>query len=264
MPIVPVIPVTGVPQKPTDPKPGDKTGLVVGYLFNEGSGLPKDVIGALNPSAPSAGASWVDTPWGKGYSIQNPLYFGSKDIPPPITFHVLFKPVYLSEGSAYATALVFGEADNSGNVIDGVGIKFGSSVDPVYAFGAFYGQQTFSYVPIQPQQNEWITISYTYDGTSASIYINGAPTLEMNQPTPAPTVSKRWVIGGPGFSGVVADARVYGRVLSDSEISTIASSPGMWLDYAGIDLSGHAWWRHVWHTQGATVRVARRVARVGR
>lgn len=264
MPIVPVIPVTGVPQKPTETKPSDKTGLVFGYLLNEGSELPQDVFGNLDPSIIPSGASWVDTPWGKGYSIQNPLYLGVKDVPPPITFHALFKPTYLPDNSPYVTALVLGEVDDSGNVIDGVGIKWGDADDPVYAFGSFYGQQTFSYVPIQPQQNEWITVSYTYDGTSASIYINGAPTLELNQPTPAPPVSKRWVIGGPGFKGVVADARVYGRVLSDSEISTIASSPTMWLDYAGIDLSGHAWWRHVWHTQGGAVRVARRVARVGR
>lgn len=268
MSIVPVIPTTGVPQKPENPKQTPKSGMVIGYLFNEGVGLPKDIMGKLNPTSPAPDGGWEQPsiPWGAGYRItQGPIYLGELDVLPPRTIHVLFKPFYLPAGSPAREALIFGEINTQAAPVSGVGIKFGSDSDTAQAFGIYNGHTSYSFTPIQPQDHDWISVTYTHDGTTATIYINGSPTKDVSSIPTAPPGGRDWVIGGPNFSGVLADARVYNRALSDGEVAAITSGPTMWNDYIGIEpIRGRQWRRRTFVLPGGAIRTSRRVAKIAR
>lgn len=268
MAIVPVLPTTGVPQKPDKPKKTPGSGMVIGYLFNEGVGLPKDIMGKLNPSSPAPDGGWEQppTPWGGGYRItQGPIYLGEEDVLPPRTIHVLLKPFYLPAGTPAREALIFGEIDTQTTPISGVGIKFGSNSDTAQAFGIYHDHTSYSFTPIQPQDHEWIAVTYTHDGTVATIYVNGVPTKDAESVPTAPPGGRDWVIGGPNFSGVIADARVYSRALSAYEVSAITSGYSMWNDYTGIEPNrSRRWRRRTFVIPGGAIRTARRYAKFAR
>jgi Concanavalin A-like lectin/glucanases superfamily len=268
MAIVPTLPTAGVSQKPDKPKPTPKSGMVIGFLFNEGSGLPKDIMGKLIPSSPAPDGGWAQPPipWGGGYRItQGPITLGVENILPPRTIHVLFKLAYLPDGTPARDALIFGEVDPQELPVSGVGIRFGSATATAQAFGIYNGHTSYSFTPIEPQDHEWIAVTYTHDGTTATIYINGVPTKDSALIPDAPAGGRNWVIGGPNFSGVIADARVYSRALSDGEVATITSGYSMWNDYAGIEPNRNRQWRrHTFVLPGGAIRTSRRYAKIAR
>ncbi len=266
MPIVPVIPVADVPAKPTTPKLTQGTNLAIGYPLNEGSGLPKDILNRLNPSSPPANGGWATTPWGGGYRItQGPLQLGILDLAPPFTLHVMFKPDFLTSGQPTNEALIFGKIDGSSNTVEGIGLKWGAAEDTAFTLAFSGGQTYYSYTPMQPQDHGWFSVSLTYDGQFATMYTNGAATRAGIALAPSTALNNRWVLGGAGFSGLIADARVYRRVLSGGEINDLTSSPNMWNDYSGIEpVAGHRWTRQVWVTNQGAFRVVRRVAKIAR
>ncbi|MCB0190060.1 MAG: LamG domain-containing protein [Caldilineaceae bacterium] len=267
MAIVPIIPTQNVPQKPADPAAKTDVGLKMGFMFNEGAGTPKDLAGTITTAQAPQNGQWVDTPWGKGYHIAGfPILLGLLNVTPPITYHVLFKPDF-PNSAAIKNALVFGEtAMANNNPKNGIGFEWMGSADSSFAFFEYNESPVYSYVALQPVEHSWYTVSVTFDGTAAHFYINGEDTQENG--TPAPSVSNQgvWMIGSSNFNGTIADARVYSRVLSANEIAAISSGPDMWVHYGAepFHLEGHLWRRHTWQTGRGTVRIARRVTRVGR
>ena len=270
MAVVPILPTKDVPQKPADAKVIEGAGLVIGVMAGEGSGVPKDLAGDLTPALAPQGAEWVDTPWGKGYKLRgSPLIMGQYNIDPPMTYHVLFKPEPVNP-MPQKDALVFGEID-MGRHVAANGPLF-EWVDPAStSFAAFAadGEGVFSFIPLMPVEHDWYAITVTYDGAKVSFYINGMYTLEQSEHVSAPIENRSWALGGPGlngggFNGVIADARVYNRILAPSEIAQITSGPSMWVDYGYTPppMEGHMWRRHIWQTGRGRVRVARRVAKI--
>lgn len=266
MALVPIIPTANVPLKPAAPHVVDGVGLQIGYLLGEGQGIPQEINGRFSPTDAPPGGSWVSTPWGQGYHLSGvPFLLGQFQLAPPVTYHALFKPDFPNP-AATKSALAFGEvAITTNEAENGVGLQWMDTANSTFAFFVANRQAVFSYTPLQPAEQQWYSVTCTFDGATATFYINGAPTTETGHPQPADASTKYWALGGPNFNGVIADARAYNRILSDSEIATITSGPRMWADYgAAIPKASHQWRRHVWQTQRGPVRVARRVARVGR
>lgn len=75
----------------------------------------------------------------------------------------------------------------------------------------------------------WVHVTGTYDGTTWKIYRNGVLGGSTVDPIGAITVEGPWQIGGSQsctsrfFDGVIDDARIYNRALSDSEVLTLYS-----------------------------------------
>jgi len=76
--------------------------------------------------------------------------------------------------------------------------------------------------------NQWYHVAVTYDGATVRFYLNGV--LDANQPAVAlhfGVVNEPLILGAdlPGgdeyFNGVIRDARLYGRALSEAEINTV-------------------------------------------
>ncbi len=76
--------------------------------------------------------------------------------------------------------------------------------------------------------NQWYHAAVTYDGSTVRLYLNGV--LDSNQPIVTlhfGVVNEPLTIGAdlPGgdeyFDGVIRDARLYGRALSEAEINTV-------------------------------------------
>lgn len=72
----------------------------------------------------------------------------------------------------------------------------------------------------------WNTLGVTYDGSTIRIYVNGIKALETGK-TANRTISSSDIKIGGNFNGYVKYTRVYGKVLTDSEIGADRTSPQM-------------------------------------
>lgn len=228
MSVVPRIPVSNVPQKPSDPKPSKYLGLVIAYPLNQASGAPQDITG--HTTATGVATNWPVTPWGRGVSLTSPLALSGYNVSIPVTYHVLFKPSF-SDMATPTDILIFGEVDGTGRIVSGVGLEWQTQGQTAFTFAAYSGSVIHSFTPVEPIEHEWYAVTYTFDGLYAELYINGVPAF-AEQHTVFPIVGAHsWTLGGNGFNGIIADARVYNRVLSEQEVARISSSPSMWIDY---------------------------------
>jgi len=71
----------------------------------------------------------------------------------------------------------------------------------------------------------WQHVAIAYDAGGATLYVNGKPVAKRQQPVAA-FVDAPYTLGrndstGAGFDGLLADARVYDRVLGDAEVASI-------------------------------------------
>jgi hypothetical protein len=95
------------------------------------------------------------------------------------------------------------------------------------------------------------------------MYINGLLMGDTSSPPPIQS-NQTWFLGGPNFTGVIADARLYNRVLSDTEVFGLTSGSQMWYDYTEPLTVVNGRERRVFKTGMGSVRVSRRVAKIGR
>jgi putative IMPACT (imprinted ancient) family translation regulator len=75
--------------------------------------------------------------------------------------------------------------------------------------------------------NEWAHLAATYDGTTITYYLNGVSVATVAQTADLSQTSSAWQIGAHGhsneyFQGYVDDVRLYSRVLTSTEIASIA------------------------------------------
>jgi len=105
----------------------------------------------------------------------------------------------------------------------GAGIYMGRMIFEIFASGGYSVVQICGSAIVT---NEWVFVTYMFDGTNCSTYINGS----FNSSTPASgtiTVSASKVfVGARGdnqlfFDGLIDDLRIYNRALSSNEVSTI-------------------------------------------
>jgi hypothetical protein len=74
----------------------------------------------------------------------------------------------------------------------------------------------------------WVHLAGVWDGTTRTIYVNGAAEGTNAAPMPRPDVRGSVSIGRPGsfnglyFSGRIDDVRIYGRALTSAEIQSLA------------------------------------------
>ncbi|SDH54650.1 Glucose/arabinose dehydrogenase, beta-propeller fold [Actinokineospora alba] len=84
--------------------------------------------------------------------------------------------------------------------------------------------------PSAVPQNAWTHLAMTYDGTTMRLYVNGTQVSTAAVTGAAATSTSALRIGGNAvwgeyFNGLIDDVRVYGRVLTQPEISTDMNTP---------------------------------------
>ena len=87
----------------------------------------------------------------------------------------------------------------------------------------------------QPTLGVWTHVTGTYDGSSMRIYLNGVQAGRTNTSGNIPVTGDELQIstkrvnsnGKDHFVGLIDDVRIYGRALSDAEISSLAAQNGV-------------------------------------
>jgi len=79
--------------------------------------------------------------------------------------------------------------------------------------------------------NEWVHVAMVYDGTDQRIYINGVldPATPQLENRPIPSSNSPLQLGRRGdntrfFNGIIDEAQVYDRALTDTEVAAIAAA----------------------------------------
>jgi hypothetical protein len=78
--------------------------------------------------------------------------------------------------------------------------------------------------------NTWTHLAVTYDGQTLTLYVNGAPAGSKAQTGLVPASTGALRIGGNGiwpewFSGLIDNARVYNRALTQAQIQSDMQTP---------------------------------------
>lgn len=189
-----------------------------------GSNIMRQVSGALaGDTDPAVNFYGVSNSIGTGYMlVPRTVASGLK---PPFTVEAWVNPYNTTGGDIVSQSGYGVNANNTGNVYgfrlmwqpNGFEIGCGSSTSNTFALLAGYGHGP----------GQWYHVAATYDGTNATLYVNGQQ--EGSSPLPyaldsaEPLVigSGFWGSSGPtrGFAGSVDEVAVYTNVLQSADIS---------------------------------------------
>jgi len=104
--------------------------------------------------------------------------------------------------------------------IDRVGLSYQGNIS---SYTSSSGSTPFSIMP----KNEWVHLAFTFDGSYATVYVNGVDEVGPKDFSIGPDVDTPVFIGvshpaeGRTFHGSLDEVRVYDRPLSEQEIQTV-------------------------------------------
>jgi chitodextrinase len=206
---------------------GPSTGLVAAYSLNEGSGTTVGDSSGNSNTGTITGATWTTAgKYGSALSFNGTnakitinnspslnLTTGmtleawvNPAVKPPNWQSIIDKDVdnyYLMAGSALASPASGG------------------------TFSVGVNQNVFGRSSLAA--NTWVHLAATYDGTAVRLYVNGVLVSSQAQTGAIVASTKAIHIGadfyGEYFNGVIDEARIYNRALSQAEIQTDMSTP---------------------------------------
>ncbi len=194
------------------------TGLIAYYTFDEGSGsTAKDSSGKGNNGTIAGSTTWVAGTkggalqlGGSGYVIIDGV---AKSMPANNNFTV--NAWIKTKGTS---GYVVASNDDSGGHVFTIGPGSGGALQVV-------ANSSHTYPPVI-NDDQWHMITYVRNGTTASIYTDGA-LVGTETPTANPAAQTKWSIGmewdppsaSDFYTGAVDDVRFYARPLSAEEVA---------------------------------------------
>ena len=232
-------------------------GLVAYYNFNGGnlydsSGLGNNII--FNNATLTTDRFGVS---GNAYLFDGKTSYmqvknSSSLNPQNITLFAIVKPNGFFQGSCHGNQIIekgypyqvngFYGLEFGPSITTGVGNPCAPTVDTTTEnFSGIYGDNTqYGYAPgdapgvgagagsdtIYVQTNQWSTIAFTYDGTTAKFYLNGALVNSVTKTVPFTPNSFDLFIGASGyfsvfpffFNGKIDEVRIYNKAISTQQI----------------------------------------------
>ncbi|HVR83753.1 MAG TPA: LamG-like jellyroll fold domain-containing protein, partial [Planctomycetota bacterium] len=77
-----------------------------------------------------------------------------------------------------------------------------------------------------PSLDAWHLLTYVFDGSQHSLYLDGTLANQSAAPAPSGAVGRcefgrYWALKGESFSGQLDDVRIYKRALTEQEIQSL-------------------------------------------
>ncbi len=197
------------------------TGLIAYYTFDEGTGTTaKDTSGKGNNGTINGSTSWVAGAKGGALMLSGNGYVVidgvAKSMPADNNFTV--SAWIKTKGTG---GYVVASNDDSGGHVFTIGPGSSGNLQVV--------ANTSHNYPPAINDDQWHLITYVRNGTTASIYIDGA-LVGTETPTANPAAQTKWSIGmewdppsaSDFYTGAVDDVRFYARPLSAEEVAGLA------------------------------------------
>jgi hypothetical protein len=200
--------------------------LVAYYNFNEGTGtIANDLSGNGNNGA-ITGATWTNSGKqgnalafdGSGGWVEVPDS-PSLDLTTGVTLEAWVNQTPSSASDGWAGFIV---KEQSQDVCYGL-FSTGAGDWPAADVFTSGSAEQFIYGPLQIPVSTWTHLATTYDGTTQSMYVNGALVASTPRTGTIVTASQPLHIGGDSIwgdylNGMIDEVRIYNRALSQSEI----------------------------------------------
>lgn len=166
--------------------------------------------------------------------------------PAMITLVAMVKPMGFYQGVCHGNVLI-NKGDNDFNLQSRYRLRFDENIytmgqqcsNPVVDtlhqnfYGDFGGNPSIPnyYTPFV-EKNKWFCVVYTFDGTKASLYIDGAQIGSITTSIPYVPSSDDLFLGRLNdpqypywFNGVMDEVRIYNRALNQQEINSLCNTP---------------------------------------
>ena len=207
---------------------GTAAAPVGAWSFDEGSGkTARDASGRNNDGALS-GAAWTSSGrYGKALSFDGVNDWvtvadaASLDLSRAMTLEAWVRP---DTTSGWRTVLLKedGSSDELGYAL------YGSSSDGA---PSGWARRAAAWGPRPVAKGRWTHLAYTYDGTTARLYVDGVLTTTNKVSSSAPNTSRPLRIGGNAmwsgefFDGLIDEVRVYDKALTATQVATDMQTP---------------------------------------
>ncbi|MCD6229962.1 MAG: DUF2341 domain-containing protein, partial [Candidatus Diapherotrites archaeon] len=216
----------------------DNTGLVGSWHFSEGSGsVARDSSGNGNDGTLANGPVWVAGKFGNGLQFdgvddkvitQNYDYAANSPISVALWFYSSVNSN--SYGDSYSSLVDHAPDGNSG-LWFGAGV--GSNVNKL----GMYTGSTYIVGSTEYSLGNWHYAVFTYDGTTATIYLDGV--FNGSAVSTTSGSNRPFYIGGLGgwygrFKGLIDEVKIYDRALSQAEIQDHFNASKGNLDYSDL------------------------------
>jgi hypothetical protein len=208
--------------------PVDDSSLEGYWRLDEGTGTAAaDATGSGNGGTLNGGVSWVQGLLGEGLSFNGSSGYvsaGVTNMPAANQPQSFAWWMNVSSYSGSCAVCLTNDASSSGIQ---AGILSSTTVG-VWKYGG-----TTLVSATAPSINAWHHYTYTFDGTTHSLYIDGTlantSTVASTTASPAELNFGRWAGGSGYLAGKLDDIRIYSRALSATEVQRVAAGPiGNW------------------------------------
>jgi len=181
----------------------------------------------LTPS----GSGWSsDTPLGNGFSIsKGQIYY---TLAKPITYGPMTVSLWMKSpvnGWPTGNFVILGMSSVSGGFggcsSDSIGRSYCVAIE-TNGSTLMFGRSGALGTATLPSSANWTNITYSYNGLSYKLYINGASTAVGNNPNGTPP-SDSWpgnginIMNAAGGAVSVDDVAIYNKALSDAEVHSV-------------------------------------------
>jgi glucose/arabinose dehydrogenase/fibronectin type 3 domain-containing protein len=222
-------PYSGIAEATT---PATPSGLVGAWAFGEGSGTTSVDASGNNNTATLQGATWSTAgKYGNALSFNGTSSIvrvasaASLNLSSAMTLSAWVNPAASQSGwrtimQKQVDAYFLNASNDSGPLRPSGGATFGGSTQFVTSTTAN---------PV----NTWTHVALTYDGSIVRLYVNGTQVATRAQTGAIQTSSNPLWIGGNQpygefFNGLIDEARIYNRALSQAEIQSDMNTPLNW------------------------------------
>jgi hypothetical protein len=199
-------------------------GPVAAYGFSEGQGSTTANSAGSSLSGSVSGATWVDGKFGKAlrFTGQSTSRVTIADSPLLRFTSAFTLSAWVNPGTSQPAEPTVIFKQNPGDLayaLYGSGAGVGAN-----AFVRIAGNYRSAVAPAAIPANTWSHLATTYDGSTLSMYVNGALVGSASVSGPVDTGSGVLRIGnnsiwsGEGFVGVIDEVRIYDRALSATEL----------------------------------------------
>lgn len=201
----------------------------VGYWPGDGDAL--DHAGTNNGTLEN-GPTYAQGQMGLGFAFTNnqdvSIAYSTSLVLTSCTVQAWIKPTGETNGMSNPWGLVFGQRSGPYSVQSVVGTNGGLVVSLAEYFGSWYEVRMVGEIPT----NQFTHFLATWDGTTARLYTNGVLNTEGPLPTLGAHYTDPFFIGGYNaangngdgfFSGVIDEVAIWNRVLTQDEITFLAS-----------------------------------------